>query len=112
MQREFEEARQKSQEAADAQIKAANESAAARMQEMKEKYESGNPNAVCGPGEWWDGRSCRSVMMNRAGGLVNQAMNLGPSGAAQAVTPGLLDVNPGSLSVPNMMGRSYRVVNL
>jgi hypothetical protein len=51
-------------------------------------------------------------MMNRAGGLVNQAMNLGPSGAAQAVTPGLLDVNPGSLSVPNMMGRSYRVVNL
>jgi hypothetical protein len=112
--REFEEARQRSQEAADAQIKASNEAREKAEQELKEKYESGNPNAVCGPGEWWDGRSCRSVMMNRAGGLVNQAMNLGPSGAAQMVTPGMLDINPGSLSIMgrSLGRRSFPVVNL
>lgn len=68
--------------------------------------------------EWWDGRSCRSKRMNAPGGLVNQAMNLGPSGGAGGmVSPGNLDINPGSLTLPNfgggMMGRrSFPVVNL
>lgn len=108
--REFQEAQQKSQEEADAQIKASNAARDAAEQALKAKYESGNPNAVCSDDEWWDGRSCRSKSMNRAGGLVNQAMNLGPSGGmTQMVTPGNLDVNPGNLS---LMGRRYRIVNL
>lgn len=86
-QKEFEDASRKSREEADAQIKASNASRDAAEEALRKKYESGDPNAVCGPGEWWDGRSCRSLMMNKAGGVINDAMNLGPSGMTTGAVP-------------------------
>jgi len=55
----------------------------------------------CPPGQFWDGTKCRGSV---SGGLVNQAMNLGPSGGAGMVTPGGID---------NLLGRrAFPVVNL
>jgi hypothetical protein len=71
--------------------------------------------AGCLPPNFWDGVHCRGSGGAGASGLVNQAMNLGPSGGAQAITPGSLDVNPAGLSVPSFGGmgrRSFPVVNL
>lgn len=62
--------------------------------------------------QFWDGTKCRGSVDMPAGGLVNQAMNLGPSGgAAQAFNPGSLDINPANLTVPGM-GRHFPIVNL
>lgn len=111
--KEFQEASQKARDEADAQIKASNAARDAAEQALKDKYESGNPNAVCGPGEFWDGKQCRGSVQGGAGGLMNQAMNFGPSGGTQMVTPGNLDLNPSNLNIGRTsMGRRFPVVNL
>lgn len=122
--KEFQDAAKKAQEEADAQIKASNEAREKAMKEMKEKYESGNPNAVCGPGEFWDGHQCRGSVQGGRSGLISQAMNLGPSGAslpAGNVAFGGEGFSsggaPGEFSMvgrlrPNMGRRSFPVVNL
>lgn len=63
-----------------------------------------------GPYSYFDGRQCRSSNMTAsAGGLINQAMNFGPSGGGGMVSPGTLDFNPGSVSAASFggMGRRY-----
>lgn len=74
-----------------------------------------NPNAPasCDPmqGQFQDGHGgCRGSVATGGGNLVNQAMNLGPSGGAGMVTPGNLDNILGSRV--GMGRRSYPVVNL
>lgn len=93
-QREFEEARRKSQEEADAQIKASNASRDAAEEALRKKYESGDPNAVCGPGEFWDGRQCRGSVSGNFGNLMNTAFG-GGGGTSM----------PGTVAAPSFMGR-------
>lgn len=60
-----------------------------------------------GPYAYWDGRQCRSANMTQAGGgLLNQAMNLGPSGGSSGISPGNLDFNPGGYGGITAFGMS------
>jgi hypothetical protein len=74
-----------------------------------------------GPYAYFDGRQCQGGSKNVApGSLVNQAMNLGPSGGGGGmVSPGNLDINPANLTTASFGGmgrglgrRSFPVVNL
>lgn len=66
---------------------------------------------------FWDGRQCRGSGGRGSSGLVNQAMNLGPSGGATTpLSPGSLDINPATLTSASFggmgMGRRFPIVNL
>lgn len=68
-----------------------------------------------GPNAFFDGRQCKSGNMTaNAGGLMNQAMNLGPSGGMGPgmVTAQNLDFNPATIANTNFMGKRIRVQNL
>lgn len=110
---EFQKASKKAKDEADAQIKASNEATQKAMDEMKAKYESGDPNAVCGPGEFWDGRSCRGSGGRGSSNVVSQAMNLWPSGgAAGGITPGDLPPGVSEGLTSYGMGSRFPVVNI
>ncbi len=77
---------------------------------------SGGPTS-CGEGQFWDGRQCRGSVAPGFGNLMNTAMNAGGAATGGAISPGNLDINPGSISNASFAGmgsrkRRYPVVNL
>lgn len=73
-------------------------------------------STMCPQGQFWDGRQCRGSVAPGfgGGGLISQAMNLGPSGGVAAPTFGGEGFSsggaPGAFSMAGR--RRFRVVNL
>jgi len=67
----------------------------------------------CGPGGYWDGRSCQGTNKNAGGGragLISAAAGMGPSGAAAAASAGLPNVPIGGEISPTSLLGPVRLV--